>query len=274
MLSSCSSALSRMIWGAERCVWAKPTRRSGLPPGLRTGSSLRTCPAGQLAMLTVFTAGLAVLPDIDHPEATMAHSFGFLTKLFAEAVGRISGGHRWGTHSFLGAGILAGLAVVAVHWRHDVAGRVGLCFLLALTFAAVFVVTMPGRVAVKRFARLLGFRRHAAVKHVGEAAAIGLAIVAWRSTTGWGLALVGLATILGCGAHIGADMLTKERCPLLLPAVADPVRAAAGRTVVHHGHVAGALDRRTCGRGGACTARLACRDDPRLHHHLREGEVS
>ena len=120
----------------------------GAAAGAAYGEFAAHLPTGQLAMLTVFTAGLAVLPDIDHPEATMAHSFGFLTKLFAEAVGRISGGHRWGTHSFLGAGILAGLAVVAVHWRHDVAGRVGLCFLLALTFAAVFVVTMPGRVAV------------------------------------------------------------------------------------------------------------------------------
>jgi len=158
-------------------------------------------PPEHTALLTVFTAGLAVLPDIDHLRATMARSFGFLTWCFAWLVGKIARGHRMGTHSLLGAGILTGLAMAAVHWRNDIAGRIGLCFLLSLTFAAVFYVTK-----VKRF----GLHKHAA-----DAVAIGLAIL--LAFTGWGLALVGIATLLGCLAHIAADMLTKERCPLLFP---------------------------------------------------------
>src|SRR6185437_10612610 len=61
-----------------------------------------------LAAGVLLTAGAGVLPDIDHPDSTIARSFGFLTEGFAWVVARISGGHRHGTHS------LAGVAVFAV----------------------------------------------------------------------------------------------------------------------------------------------------------------
>ena len=182
-----------MCMGPTHAAW-------GAVAGAAYGESAGL-PVKQTALLTVFTAGLAVLPDIDHLKATMARSFGFLTWGFAWLVGKIARGHRMGTHSFLGAAVLTALAMTAVHWRHDIAGRIGLCFLLSLTFAAVFYTAK-----VKRF----GLDRHAA-----DAVAIGLAIL--LAFTGWGLALVGLATLLGCLVHIAADMLTKERCPLLFP---------------------------------------------------------
>lgn len=165
-------------------------------------------------LLTAFSAGLAVLPDIDHLKATLARSFGFVTYSTAWVVGHVSGGHRNGTHSLLGAGVLTGLALAAVHFPHDVAGRIGLCFLLALTFSALFCATFAGKLAVKELRRLplVGILP---VKQFTEALAIGLAIL--FAATGWGLGLLGLATIIGCLAHIAADMLTKERCPLLWP---------------------------------------------------------
>src|SRR6201992_1651779 len=55
-----------------------------------------------LAAGVVLTAGAGVLPDIDHPDSTISRSFGFLTEWFAWVVDRISGGHRHGTHSFIG----------------------------------------------------------------------------------------------------------------------------------------------------------------------------
>ncbi len=171
-------------------------------------------PWKEAAYLTVFTAGLAVLPDIDHLKATMARSFGFVTWLLAWTVGHVSGGHRNGTHSFLGAGVLTALALAAVRFRHDWPARAGLCLLLALTFAAVFCATFAGKLAIKELCRIPGLRC-VPVKHVTEATAVGLAVL--LAVTGWGLGLFGLATILGCLAHIGTDMITKERCPLLWP---------------------------------------------------------
>src|SRR5580704_4591452 len=58
-----------------------------------------------LAAGVVLAAGAGVLPDIDHPDSTISRSFGFLTEWFAWVVDRISGGHRHGTHSFVGIGV-------------------------------------------------------------------------------------------------------------------------------------------------------------------------
>jgi len=60
----------------------------------------------QLAVGTALTAGAGVLPDIDEPGSTIARTFGFLTGAFAWIVHVISGGHRKGTHSLLGIGLL------------------------------------------------------------------------------------------------------------------------------------------------------------------------
>lgn len=151
--------------------------------------------AGSL-MLTGLTAGAAVLPDLDHPEATLAHCFGFLTKLFAELVGKISGGHRKGTHSLLGVATFTGLAWLAVTFRHDLAGRIGLCVLLSLVIAGgLYALRIGGH----------------------KADLLAIAAAAGMAVTGYGLALVALATGLGCAIHVGTDMLTDSGCPLLLP---------------------------------------------------------
>ena len=38
-----------------------------------------------------------MLPDIDHPDGSVACSFGFVTKGFAWLIEHVSGGHRHGT---------------------------------------------------------------------------------------------------------------------------------------------------------------------------------
>lgn len=148
-------------------------------------------------VLAGLTAGAAVLPDVDHPNSTMAHSFGFLTKLIATVIGKVSGGHRKLTHSLLGIGLFWAAAAAGVHYRHDMAGRVGLCVLLTLILASGLCI-VP--------------KLHS---HITDAAAVLLAI--WMAVTGTGLGLVALATGIGCAAHIAVDMLTDKGCPLLLP---------------------------------------------------------
>lgn len=142
------------------------------------------------------TAGAAVLLDLDHPKATLAQSFGFLTKAFAWTVGRISGGHRHGTHSILGVAVFTGLSWLGVHYRHDLAGRIGLCLLLTLVIAGGLYA-----------ARVKG--------HVADLLAIGGAVA--MAVTGTGLALVCLAVTLGCVAHLMGDMATDSGVPLLWP---------------------------------------------------------
>jgi membrane-bound metal-dependent hydrolase YbcI (DUF457 family) len=170
---------------------------SGAVTGAAVAEYILHLPLAGTVALAGLTAGAAVLPDLDHPQATLAHSFGFMTKLFAEFVGKISGGHRHGTHSVAGIAIFTGLAWAAVHYRHDLAGRIGLCVLLSLIIAGGLYA-----------ARVKG--------HFADLIAIGGAVA--MTVTGTGLALVAIATGLGCAAHIiGGDMFTDSGCPLGWP---------------------------------------------------------
>ncbi|WP_424563184.1 metal-dependent hydrolase, partial [Trebonia sp.] len=53
------------------------------------------------------------MPDIDHPDSTISREFGFLTQAFAWLVDRLSGGHRHGTHSFVGIAVFSAGALAA-----------------------------------------------------------------------------------------------------------------------------------------------------------------
>ena len=72
-----------------------------------------------LAAGMALTAGAAVLPDIDHPDASIAQTFGWVTKGFAWAVEHVSGGHRHGTHSLAGAAVFTAAASVITHYGHS-----------------------------------------------------------------------------------------------------------------------------------------------------------
>lgn len=170
---------------------------SGAVSGSAVATYVMHLPLPQAAILTGLTAGAAVLPDLDHPDASLAHCFGFLTKCFAWLVGKVSGGHRHGTHSLLGIGVFTGLAWLAVHFRHDLAGRIGLCVLLSLVLAGgMYALKIGG--------------------HFADLLAIGGAVV--MAVTGTGLSLVAIAVALGCASHIAGDMSTDSGCPLGWPA--------------------------------------------------------
>src|ERR1700733_10843234 len=99
-----------------------------------------------LAAGIALTAGAGVLPDLDEPGSTIARTFGFLTGAFAWIVHTLSGGHRKGTHSFLGEAIMTVAAYFAGEWQgqdHVSSGHIQLwwhlipaALLLALLFSA------------------------------------------------------------------------------------------------------------------------------------------
>src|SRR5690625_1396087 len=75
---------------------------SWLPETLPLGlGMLDAGPAGVL-LGSVICAGAALLPDIDHHNASIAHSLPPLTTAMARLFQTASGGHRNGTHSILG----------------------------------------------------------------------------------------------------------------------------------------------------------------------------
>lgn len=91
----------------------------------------------QLILGAIVCAGAAVLPDIDHPGSGVSRTFGPFTRGFAWTVGKLSGGHRNGTHSFFGTGVFTVLAfsATALHARDVWLAVVGLG--LGLMFVAM-----------------------------------------------------------------------------------------------------------------------------------------
>jgi membrane-bound metal-dependent hydrolase YbcI (DUF457 family) len=169
---------------------------SGAVTGAAVGLYATHLPAPHLALFAGLTAGAAVLPDIDHPNSSLAHCFGFLTKSFAWLIGKISGGHRHLTHAILGVAGFWGLAWLAVKFRPDLAGKIGLVVFLSLIIASgLYALRVSG--------------------HGADVLAIAAAIT--LVVTGTGLPFLALATALGCATHVAGDMLTDEGCPLFFP---------------------------------------------------------
>ena len=169
---------------------------SGLVVGVAAGQFVWHLNPAHLAVAAVVTAGAAVLPDIDHPDATCAREFGFVTKAFAWVIEHISGGHRHGTHSLVGVAAFTGAAYAAEHYRHTLGGKIGLGLLLVLVLAAALRALKIGG-------------------HVGDLLAIGAAVAMLRS--GFGVAEVPWAIAAGTATHLVGDMLTDEGIPIAWP---------------------------------------------------------
>lgn len=148
--------------------------------------------------LAAFTAAFATLPDLDTRHSCAARSLGFFSAAFAFLVGKVSGGHRHGTHSAVGVAVFTALAWAACVFRHEDAGRIR--YVLALFLALAFAAGLRALRIGGHFADLL--------------AIAGAAFVAWH---GWGLTLIPLACALGCGAHLAGDALTVEGIPVFWP---------------------------------------------------------
>src|SRR5690606_19624518 len=64
-----------------------------------TGVMATALTPAELIAGAIICAGAAMLPDLDHPSATIAQTFGPVTWLLSKAVSWLSGGHRGATHS-------------------------------------------------------------------------------------------------------------------------------------------------------------------------------
>lgn len=149
-----------------------------------------------LAAGTVFTAGAALMPDLDEPGSTISRQGGFVTRGMAVAVRKLGGGHRKLTHSVIGTAGFSLLAWLGVHFDHTIAGRVILGLMIWLLLASAMHALHLGG-------------------HHGDMLAAGGAVAAvWF---GAGLRWVPLCVLLGVVAHILGDMCTDHGCPVWFP---------------------------------------------------------
>jgi membrane-bound metal-dependent hydrolase YbcI (DUF457 family) len=177
---------------------------------------------------TVVCAGAAMLPDIDHPNATVAHSLGIVTAAISKVVSKLAGGHRMGTHSIpfaLGLGVATTLGLH--HWHSPLLALLICFFLISL---CIRVLTEASGIVC-------------AVISAAVAGVIVMAVPLQKT----GLAWLTVAIILGCLLHMLADMVTTEGIPLLWPLSKKKI------SIPVVGHTGGLREKITAGLCGALT---------------------
>lgn len=161
----------------------------------------------ELAVGTVACAGAALIPDLDHPQATIAQTFGPISKSAARLTALLAGGHRQGTHSLLftaGFGALCYLVGISSElFGTNVPSMVLMFVLAAFTFRGLNLVPPRASGTFKGVMVIL------------EAAALTYAMTYFMPTTWWWL---GLAGAMGALIHLLGDMLTPEGVPYFWPA--------------------------------------------------------
>lgn len=176
--------------------------------------------------LAVLTAGAALLPDLDHPSATAAHTFGPITRILAAALDTAGyaiwkatatpldkpprDGHRTVTHTTVFAA-LTGTGFGAV----GLTGRWGmLAMLFVLASLAVRGITARGpREGNGTRAR---HRFHANAISVSIYAAA-ITAAAYFVVPQVDPLLLGECVALGCWVHCLGDSMTLYGCPWLWP---------------------------------------------------------
>lgn len=191
---------------------------SGLAAGVGTAALLGVTEPAAIASIAVITAGAALLPDLDHPSATLARTFGPVSKAASVATNTVSsavatavatpadrrggkvGGHRTLTHTIVGVASAAawgGLAYLGGQWG-----------VAALVFIMVSLA-MAGLITGQT-------RKWGAAGSLAVAAATTAAIYIAAPET---LTPTMLATAMAVGVatHIAGDGVTKQGIPALFP---------------------------------------------------------
>ena len=162
---------------------------------------------GDVGVLTgaLVTAGAALLPDLDHPGGTVARSLPPVSRWLARGIGRLSGGHRRGTHSLLGVAAFTGLAALAQNAGVPVAGlgRVwplaAVMSVLLIAFAVQALAFVPDR--LEKYNWVVGI-------------GLGLVVGLHPPEHEWWFAV---AVGTGVVVHLLGDLLTTQGIHLLYP---------------------------------------------------------
>jgi membrane-bound metal-dependent hydrolase YbcI (DUF457 family) len=144
-------------------------------------------------------AGAAMLPDLDHPSATIAQTFGPVTWVLSKGVHWLSGGHRKGTHSLLFAAAAGGGAWLLA--EKTAQGRDVLIFLMIGLALRGIGFGVPGK------------RLTSAVMNALLTAGIMATFVIVGLEYHW----LGVAIGLGCLIHVAGDCFTERGCPVFWP---------------------------------------------------------
>lgn len=157
--------------------------------------------ANELILGTFITAGAALLPDIDHPNGTIAHSIGPLTHTLCKVVSKISGGHRHATHSFAFVALVTYGTWAGQHW-------LGHYFTLGLVFVMLALAVRALNLCPP------GDKIHAYGPCILLAGGGTVLMDGWiHGAPAWMPFAIGLGTL----THLAGDCLTEHGCRLFWP---------------------------------------------------------
>ena len=143
--------------------------------------------------------GMTMLPDLDHPQATIARMWGPVTVATARGVAWVAGGHRNGTHDLLIAPLVFGLLA----W----AG-------LLTTVGTVVVVAVTAGLALRAASIAIpgDLEEHPLIN-----AALSFGSAWWVVASGYAVPeWLPYAVVLGVLVHIAGDAITHGGAPVLL----------------------------------------------------------
>jgi len=211
-----------------------------LPDSVALGAGLIDASPVAVVMGALVCAGAALLPDADHHNATIAHALPPFSTWLARGIGRLSGGHRHGTHSLLGILVFTLLSAVpqVFLWVLD-AGRLAAPSWLAFAVAHLWPA-LCSVVLVAFAAKVLRFLPDGARKFpwvLGGAAGV-LVAASSPADTWWFPLAVGVGVVV----HLVGDLLTVGGVNLVWPLVLHAPRAVGHVPVLRHvwlrsGHV-------------------------------------
>jgi hypothetical protein len=142
--------------------------------------------------------GFAMLPDLDHSGSTVSDMWGPVTDVPSGAVGRLAGGHRWGTHDALLAPVAFGavaLAAANLYWS----SLVVMALAIGLALRALHFV-IPGRA------------ENTVVGNLGLSFGGAWLLLSNTAQPTW----LPWAVALGVLTHIAGDLITRQGVPLPL----------------------------------------------------------
>ncbi|WP_405146472.1 metal-dependent hydrolase [Sphaerisporangium sp. NBC_01403] len=154
---------------------------------------------GELIAGALVCAGAAMLPDLDHPHATIAQTFGPATWVLSKAFNWASGGHRHATHSLLFA-IAAGIGCHVLADHYPIGRDIVVILMIGLALRSIGI-GVPGKTITS------------ALVNIGLTA--GTFVLFHSRDVGY--LWLGLAITIGCLAHVVGDCLTERGCPVLWP---------------------------------------------------------
>ena len=149
----------------------------------------------QLAAGTLIACGAAMIPDIDHPQATLARSLPPVSNAISRTVNMLAGGHRKGTHTIWCWALITALA----YWGLQLSVGPIVALIVASFCALLFlrVLTESDGLVCLLLACVLG----------------GAAVLAAGPDMAW----IEHAIFIGFGLHLLGDIVTTEGIPMFYP---------------------------------------------------------